>query len=202
MSNTLRRTSDFAALALLVTVATQVLYVASGALGITPDRDIVWGLEVVAFLAVAIFGLALVPASPVAGAAIGLGGAFNMIQAGMGLVMFGPLGEAGEALAPAFQAVLAGAFLLYFAGKVAFALAGILLGLGLWKGASGAPKFLGLAAVITGVIALVLNLLMTFGGMQTTIAGMGLMFPAGGAGTAATLFLALILTASMNRTEG
>lgn len=201
MTNTLRRASQITALALLITVATQLLYVVSEPLNITPDRNVVWGLEVVAFLAVAIFGLALVPASPIAGAGIALGGIFNMIQAGMGLVMFGPLGGAGEALAPAMQAVLAAAFLLYFAGKVAFAISGVLLGLELWREASGATKFLGLAALITGVIALVLSLLMTFGGMQTSIAGNELLFPAGGAGTAATLFLALILTASMNRTE-
>jgi len=197
----IRRASQITALALIVTVATQLLYVASGALGVTPDRAIVWGLEVLAFLTVAIFGLALVPARPVAGAGVAMGGVLNVIQAGMGLVMFGPLGDAGEAMAPAFQAVLAGAFLLYFAGKAAFALAGLQLGVELWQSASGGVRFLGLAAVITGGIGLVLNLVMTFGGMQVSLGGMGLLYPAGGAGTAATLFLALILTASIDRAD-
>ena len=194
MTNSIRRASQIAATALIITVVTQLLYVASEPLGFAFNTDIVWALEVLAFLAVAIFGLALLPARPVAGAAIGIGGAFNVIQAGMGLVMFGPLREAGEAGLPAFQAVLAGAFLLYFAGKAAFALAGILLGLSLWQEAGGAAKYLGLAAIVTGLGGLGMNLLASVTGMQ-------FVFPAGAAGTAATLFLAIILTAGIDRSE-
>ncbi len=201
MTSSFHRISQIAALALIVTVATQLLYVSAGAFGITPNRNVVWGLEVVAFLIVGIFGLALVPARPVAGAAIALGGMLNVIQAGMGLVMFGPLGEGGDALGPVFQAVLAFAFLLYFAAKAAFAIAGVSLGRGLWKSASGPAKILGAAAIVTGAVSLVASTIMIFGGMQTSIGETGLLFPAGGIGTAATLFLAVILTASIDRAE-
>ena len=175
MIKSLRPASQITAIALLVTVATQVLYITLGSPETPVNRDVVWGLEVVAFLVVAIFGLALVPARPVAGAAVAIGGVLNVVQAGMGLVMFGPLGEAGEAMAPAMQAVLSMAFLMYFAGKAAFALAALIIGIDLWRAAIGPVRILGLLAGLTGLIGLAINVLAMVTGMQFT-------FPAGGGG--------------------
>lgn len=174
-----------AALALLVTVITQAFCIAASSSGATPNREVIWSLEVLAFVALAITGLALVPARPVAGAGIAAGGIFNTVQAGMGLVMFGPLMEAGDALSPVLSAVLAMAFLLYFAGKIAFGAAALALALPLWRG-SGLAKALGGLAGLSGLIAVILNLLAIYPGSDLT-------FPAGGAGTVAAFFLALAL---------
>ncbi len=180
------RIAQFAAIALTATVATQIIYITVGNLGMEPDRQIIWSLEVLAFLAISITGLALVRARPLVGAAIAAGGTLNTIQAGMGLVMFGPLGDGGEALAPVFSAVLAMAFLLYFAGKVAFGIAALAGGAALWKDGNGATRIMGILAALAGMLAIVLNGLAIVLDAQMT-------YLAGGAGTAATLLLALVL---------
>ncbi|MGB3796811.1 MAG: hypothetical protein WA957_10970 [Alteraurantiacibacter sp.] len=155
-----------------------------------PARQIIWSLEVLAFLTVAISGLALLPARPLIGAAIAAGGIVNTIQAGMGLVMFGPLGEGGDAVAPVFTAVLSMAFLLYFAGKVAFGVAALAAGVAIWRGAHGATRIMGGLAALTGLIAVGLNALAIIPETQIT-------YVAGGAGTVATLLLALVLVPAM-----
>lgn len=199
MTTSLNRAARITAIALLAIVVTQVLYISLGNFGITPNRQAIWGFETIAFGAIALFGMALLPARPIVGSAIGLGGTLNLAQAGMGLVMFGPLGEAGEPLGAAFQAVLAMAFLLYFAGKAAFAVGGIVLGWSQWQAGAGAAKIVGLLAALTGVAGLITNLV-------AVVIGMGdITFIAGAAGTAATLFLALALwldKPDSARTEG
>ena len=182
----LLRIAQVTAIALTASVATQIIYVTVGNLGMEPDRQIIWSLEVLAFLAVSITGLALVRVRPLIGAAIATGGILNTIQAGMGLVMFGPLGDGGEALAPVFSAVLAMAFLLYFAGKAAFGIAALAAGATLWKDGNGATRVMGILAALAGLVAVVLNGLAIVLDAQMT-------YLAGGAGTAATLLLALVL---------
>lgn len=169
-----------AAVALIITVVTQILYMAISSSGGTPDRDLIWTLEVLVFLVIAIAGLGLLPARPLLGAAIAVGGTLNVIQAGMGLVMFAPLMDAGAA----FSAVLAMAFLLYFAGKVAFGIAAMTLAADLWNNASGAAKTVGLLAGVAGLAAIVLNAVAILPSTDLTM-------PAGAAGTAAALFLAI-----------
>lgn len=180
-------TARVAALALIVTVATQIIYITLSNLEITPNRQVIWSTEVLAFLAIAVSGLALLPARPLIGAGLAVGGVLNVIQAGMGLVMFPPLMEAGEALAPVFSAVLTMAFLLFFAAKVSFGVAAIAAARELWS-TGGAAKIIGALAGIAGLVAIALN-------AAAIAVGSDLTFPAGAAGTATALFLALGLTA-------
>lgn len=177
-----------AAFALIVTVVTQIIYITVSNMGGTPNRPVIWSTEVLAYLAIAIGGMALLPARPLLGAAIAIGGILNTIQVGMGLVMFPPLSGAGEALGPVFSAVLAMAFLLFHAGKIAFGVAAIAIARALWSEAHGLAKIIGALAGLTGLAAVVLN-------AAAIVPDTDLMFPAGAAGTAAALFLALALTA-------
>jgi len=188
MHTNLISTARIAAIALLVTVATQIIYITVSEMGGTPNRPVIWSTEVLAFIVIAISGLALLPARPLLGAGIALGGMLNVIQAGVGLAMFPPLLEAGEALAPAFSAVLAAAFLLFHAAKVAFGVAAIAIARELWNAARGPAKIIGALAGLTGLAAVVLNAL-------AIVPDMDLTFPAGAAGTAAALFIALALVA-------
>lgn len=187
MQYSARRASYIAAFFLIVTVVTQLIYIGLRSAEIEFDSSTIWTIEAVAFLAISVFAcvpMARGSAHTAAWAAVALGGVFNVIQVGMGLAMFGPVSEAGEALAPAFQSILAGAFFLYFAGKFLFGFAGILLGLHLIRIGGGAAKAVGALAALTGLGALATNLM----GMS---AGMDMVMVAGGAGTAATLFLAI-----------
>jgi len=183
-----RRSAQGVAILLIATVVTQILYITLSDAGVDFSRTAIWTTEAVAFLGIAILalvGLARAGSHPAVWAAVALSGALNVIQVGMGLAMFGPLSEAGEAMAPAFQAILAGAFFLYFSGKFLFGLAAVLLGLDAVKDASIVAKIVGGLGVLAGLAALATNL--------AAMAGYELMFQAGGAGTAATLFLALLI---------
>ncbi|MXO91894.1 thiamine biosynthesis protein ThiC [Pontixanthobacter aquaemixtae] len=183
------RAARLTALLLILTVVTQIIYFAIYSGGGEPPRMIIWTAEAVAFLGVSVFALVALARQPLHSAmwaAIAMGGVLNVVQVGMGLAMFAPLQDAGEAMAPAFGAVLAGAFFLYFAGKFLFGFAAILIGLGVARSGGGAGKALGGLAALAGLAALLANL----GAMAK---GMDLVFPAGAAGTAATLLLALLL---------
>jgi len=196
MDFTARRSAQLAAILMIATVATQIIYFALYSNGMDINRMVIWTTEAVAFLGIGVFALSVAAragSNTVAWSAIAAGGLLNVVQVGMGLAMFAPLSEAGEALAPAFQSVLAGAFFLYFAGKFLFGAAAILIGLGAFKTGSGAGKAIGGLAVLGGIAAMVTNV----GGMAV---GMDMVFPAGAAGTAATLFLGLI--ASKTVAEG
>ncbi len=190
MQFTARRSALIVIFALISVVVTQLIYIGMRQAGMEFNSQIVWTAEAVAFLAVSVFALVPLAQSRFFGAAwaaIALGGAFNLIQVGMGLAMFGPLQDGGDAMAPAFQAILAGAFFLYFAGKFLFGFAALVIGIVTLRGpASGAAKAIGVLAALTGLGALVTNLL----GMSV---GMDHVMLAGGAGTAATLFLALAI---------
>lgn len=181
-----RSAGQLAALALLAIVVTQALYMVNSSAGLGISTSIIWTIEAVAFLAMAVFAmvaLARRAGAPTVWAAITLGGVFNVIQAGMGLAMFGPLQDAGDAAAPAFEAVVAGAFFFYFAGKFLFGAAALVLGAALMKGPVAA-RVIGGLAMLSGLAALVLNA----GAMAV---GMDMVYPAGAAGTAAALFAAI-----------
>ena len=185
MQTTFTRAAQVAAIALLAAVVTQVIYIVISNGGGTPPRDIIWSVEVILFVTTAIAGLALLPARPAIGAGIAVGGTLNTVQAGMGLVMFGPLGEAGDALAPVFGAVLGMAFLLYFAAKIALGVAAVAVAASLWA-TKGLGKIIGALAGLTGLAAIAINTAAIFPATDLT-------FPAGAIGTVATAFLALAL---------
>ncbi|MGB3377593.1 hypothetical protein [Allopontixanthobacter sediminis] len=181
-----RSAGQMAALALLVIVVTQALYMVNSSAGLGIATSIIWTIEAVGFMVMAVFAmvaLARRASAPVVWASIALGGIFNVIQVGIGLAMFGPLQEAGDASAAAFQAVLAGAFFFYFAGKFLFGIAAIVLGMALLKGPIAARVIAGLA-ILSGLAAVVLNAV-------AMGVGMDMVFAAGAAGTAAALFAAI-----------
>ncbi len=181
-----RSAGQMAAIALLVIVATHSLYVINSSAGLGIASSIIWTIEAIGFIAMAVFAmvaLARRTSAPVVWASIALGGVFNVVQAGMGLAMFGPLRAAGEVMAPAFQAVLAGAFFFYFAGKFLFGIAATVLGLALLKGPIAA-RVIGGLAILSGLAAVVLNAIGMAIGMEI---GPG----AGAAGAAAALFAAI-----------
>jgi len=183
-----RQAASAAAICMVVTVITQVGYMALPAIGIEVNSKIVWTIEAVAFLGIGVFALVAMArqAGPaLAWSAIAIGGILNVIQVGMGLAMFGPVKDAGEAMLHAFQAIIAGAFFFYFTGKFLFGIAGIVLGAALMKGPIAA-QILGALAILSGLAAVALNL----GAMAI---GMDLLIPAGAAGTAAALFAALAI---------
>jgi len=188
MEITARRSAHLAALLLIVTVVTQIAYVVMSDAGIDFSRAFVWSTEAAAFLGISVFALVALARSnghSAAWAAIAVGGTLNVVQVGMGLAMFAPLKEAGDAMAPAFQAVLGGAFFLYYAGKFSFGFAAIVIGMAALRGGSAAVKGFGGLAVLSGLVAMLINL--------GAMAGYELMFQAGAAGTAATLLLALAI---------
>lgn len=185
------RLQQASALALLVCVITQALYIGLDASG-TPLATALWRIEALAFLVIAVLGMAIVAARPLLGAGLATGGIVNLAQIGIGLTMFEPLSKAGEALAPAFASVLAFAFFLYFAGKAAFGLAAIALGLALWRIAPGVARIAGAFAALAGLVALVTN-------GAAMMLGMDLVFLAGATGTAAMALLALAILMSGER---
>ncbi len=185
MHTTFTRAARAAAIMLLITVVTQIIYIVISSGGGTPPRDIIWSVETITFAALSVAGLTLLPGRPLIGAGIAAGGIFNTIQAGIGLVMFGPLMDGGEALAPVFGAVLSMAFLLYFAAKIALGVAALAAASALWS-TLGAGKIVGALAGLTGFAAIIINTAAIFPATDLT-------FPAGGVGTAAAAFLALAL---------
>lgn len=185
MTHSFTRAAQIAAITLIATVVTQMIYIAISRTGAEPPRDIIWSLETIVFVVSAIAGLALCSARPVIGSGIAIGGIFNTIQAGMGLVMFPPLMAGGDALSPVFTAVLAMAFVLYFAAKIAIGVAGIAAAVLLWP-TGGAGKIIGTLAGVTGLAAVALN-------TAAILPATDLTFPAGAAGTAAAALLALAL---------
>ena len=181
-----RTAATLAAIATIVTVVTQIAYVTVQ--GETITAQLIWGTEVVAFAAVALFGLAGAVEAPTSRyGARALFGLFNTVQAGMGLTMFGPLQEGGEALAGAFQAVLAGAFFFYFAGKVMVGIAALSFGLGAFRFGNAGAKTVGALAALSGIAALGTNLYGMVAGRE------GIVQTAGATGTAAALFVALAI---------
>lgn len=181
---------------LISLVVTQIIYVVLSGNGADINRAVLWSTEAVAFLAITVLALTALAhrtALAMAWAAIAISGILNIVQLGIGLTMFGPLSDAGEALAPAYKAIVAGAFFFYFAGKLLFGFAAIIVGASLLR-AGGVARFIGALAALAGLSAMVVNL----GGMAT---GMALAFPAGATGTAATLLLAIALAIKLRGSQ-
>lgn len=181
----------FVAILLLITVASQIAYLALlrdvGIVEGWPLRSIIWTIETVTFSLLAVAALAALASGErhrLVWAAVAVSGIFNALQAGMGLSMFLAPTQAGDAGKLLFDTVLAGAFLFFFLAKVLIGVASVFLGFALFQQASTASKIIGVLSVLGGVAAVALNI---FALPQ----GLALVFPAGAAGTLATLTLAI-----------
>lgn len=184
---TVSRAAMIVAAALAATVVTQVLYLALDAGGQSHIAYPIWRIEAVAALGVTAFAFVILPRHPLVGGCLAAGGILNLIQVGMGLTMFYQLGYGGDAPPePAFFPILNMSFFLYFAAKALFGTAAIVLGATLWRASDTTWRVTGMVAGLAGLAALVLNL-------AAMILGMSLVYPAGGAGTVATLLLAITL---------
>lgn len=192
MSITPRGAARVAAIALLGTVATQLFYIA--VVSPTDDallRKITWTSEMALYSLVTVIALVLVARarSPLVWAAVTLAGLVNVIQVGIGLAEFGPAQEANDP--KVFASVLGGAFFLYFHGKAMIGMATVGAGMGLARHNQGWRRAFGWLAAAAGLAAAALNLL----GMAD---GMGIVFEAGAAGTAATALFAVVVLLSLD----
>lgn len=186
-----RPTIGLVAGALLLTVATQVFYVAvvADAGANTPLRPLTWFVELAAFLIIVVLGLTLATRQPAAAtwwSAIALSGLLNLLQVAIGLSMFNPAMEAGEGQEQLFATVLAGAFFLYFLAKLVLGMAAVALGAAAWRLGRGAARVVGAVGVASGLAAGVLNALAMTDAERW-------MFGAGAAGTLATALVGVLL---------
>ncbi len=179
------------AILLIVTVATQIGYVVLlkdvGIIEGWPLRSTIWAIETLAFSLLAVAALTVLGGGErhrFVWAAIAVSGLFNALQAGIGLSMFLPPSQAGDSGKLLFDTVLAGAFLFFFLAKVLIGLASIILGLALFQMRGTGGKIIGVLAMLSGVAAVALNSI-------ALPQGLALVFPAGAAGTVATLALAI-----------
>ena len=207
MTTPLRNATVLVGAALLVSVVTQLLYMATlggpapsdPSQGVThADRALyftqnwngiasIWMTELAAFTLIAVAGLvALVRGAPVAAAwaALAVSGLCNMVQVGIGLSMFQPSVTAGDALEPMFRTVLAGAFFFYFLAKVLIGLAGIGLGIAWLRHPTVSARVFGGITALVGLAAAVANTL-------ALPQGLALTQMAGGTGTLAALFTSI-----------
>jgi hypothetical protein len=182
---------------LLITVLTLILLFAipsTPGVHAPPHALVLWKVEALAYMAIMIFGMALIRSHALTGAALATGGALNVIQLGIGLTMFRPLLDGGPGLQPMFKPVWMAAFYFFFAGKAALGLAGLSYGIGLWRDRTGVGRWLGGAALLTGLAGLVL-------GAAGMVTGQALIWQVGAVGTAAALFLGLALVVAPPRAD-
>ncbi|MDP4575070.1 hypothetical protein Q9K02_07980 [Qipengyuania sp. G39] len=197
MADTDRAPTRLLAIALLVTVASQLFYitVVSSAGPETVLRPITWLTELFAFLSTALAAFTLAVRRPDQAAlwvALAVAGIFNVMQVAIGLSMFGPASDGEPQL---MATVLAGAFFLYFLAKVLMAGAGIVLGLIAARGTTTVTKVLGGLTVLAGLAGAVLNFF-------AMIDPKAWMFGAGASGTAVTAFLAVVLLLDNSASRG
>lgn len=183
-----QKVTRYVAIGLLLVVASQLAYMALSGTGF--NSRLLWTFEAIVFLGIAVFGFSALTrfgGAPL-WAAIAIGGLLNIIQAGMGIAMFGPLKAADEVLAPALEAVQGGAFFFFFAGKLAFGYGAFWAGFALFRaqGTAAIGKGIGLLCLASGLVAVACNV--------TAIAeGMSYVFIAGATGTVATFLLGVVL---------
>ncbi len=191
MTTTTSHYRRIVAILLIVTVASQIAYLALlkdvGIVEGWPLRSTIWTIETVVFSLLAVAALAALAGGErhrLVWATIAVSGLFNALQAGIGLSMFLPPSQAGDGGKLLFDTVLAGAFLFFFLAKVLIGLASAILGFALFQQASAAGKIIGVLALLGGGAAVALNIV-------AMPQGLALVFPAGAAGTVATLTLAI-----------
>lgn len=188
MPDSTHRIATFVAIALLLTVVSQITYVMTlSGIGIVegwPLRSTIWTAELLLFTGIAIAALPAMVRSEsmqLGWSAIAVAGFTNMIQSGIGLSMFLPATSAGEEFAPIMSTVLAGSFLFYYLAKVVLGLAALLFGLALFRGENTIGRMIGLASMIAGAIAIALNI-------AAVRLGLGAVPLAGTSGAIATFF--------------
>lgn len=164
MPQTTRTIAASLAIMLILTVATQILYVATlSGVGIIegwPLRSTIWTAELLLFTGIAtvsLVGLVRSPDMQLGWAALVVAGLINMIQSGIGLSMFVPATKAGADFAPLMGTVLAGSFLFYNLAKAIIGLAALIFGLSLFREGQSVARVVGLASVVAGAVAIALN---------------------------------------------
>jgi len=193
MEITLKRSAGIMAVLLILAAVTQAIYTALYIGAPDISRKFLWSIEAVLFTALTAFaGAAMMQAKGYAlgWAAIAFAAVLNVVQVGVGLVMFAPFGEVAgemEAFRPAFMSVVAFSFFVYNAAKALLGLAALVFGMAAM--ARGAKALGGLTALI-GVIAMAANALSMALGRDFS----GELPLAGGSGVLATVLLALVLT--------
>ncbi|WP_430429743.1 thiamine biosynthesis protein ThiC [Parasphingorhabdus sp.] len=164
MPKTSRHIGTFVSAVLLLTVISQIIYVATlSGVGIVegwPLRSTIWTIELLLFTAIAIasfVGLVRSSEMQLGWSALAVAGLINMVQSGIGLSMFLPAAKAGEELAPLMGTVVAGSFLFYYLAKVVLGLAAVFFGLWLFRNVKGLGQIAGVVSLIAGMIAIALN---------------------------------------------
>jgi hypothetical protein len=186
---------------LLLTVATQILYIATlSGVGIVdgwPLRSTVWTAELLLFTAIAItsiVGLVRSSDMQLGWAALIVAGLINMVQSGIGLSMFLPAAKAGEAFAPLMGTLLAGSFLFYNLAKAILGFAALIFGLSLFHNDQSIGRMIGVVSAIAGAIAIALNI-------AAVHMGLGSVPFSGASGAIATLFAGCALWLSSRQAE-
>ena len=188
MPQTTRNIAIFVSILLLLTVATQSLYLATlSGVGIVdgwPLRSTIWTTEILLFTGITIASLVgLVRSSDMqwGWAALLVSGLINILQSGIGLSMFLPATKAGAEFAPLMGTLLAGSFLFYNLAKAILGLVALIFGLSLVRNDKTFGKVVGLVSMLAGVIAIVLNI-------AAVRLGLGSVPFSGASGSVATLF--------------
>lgn len=198
LKNERSRAGLFVCLGLAIPVATTAFYMAT--LGGPDERGpavyfnerwdeivTVWLTESVGFVIglVAALGLAMQQGSERASwNAIALGSLGGLLSTAIGIGAFKGFGTAGDEFLPLFSAVVELSFFFFFFGKAATAIGVLGLGVSLIRRRALLGKALGLAAVLTGLAATVLNII-------AMGSGLALVMQAGFAGVVATAVGAL-----------
>lgn len=148
----------------------------------------VWLIEALAFMAIALgsfVALARGAALPLAWAALGLFGVFNLVQIGMGLAMFEPAARAGGDDSSVFFLFVSGAFFFFYLAKAFLGIAAVTFAIRLVASRAGGMKVLGAITAVAGIAALGLNI-------AAMAMGNPVLFLAGAAGTVAALLTASV----------
>lgn len=147
----------------------------------------VWGMEALAFLIIAagsFFAASRGLKNGLAWVALGLAGVFNTVQIGIGLSMFEPAARVGGDDSGLFFLFVSGAFFFYYVAKVLIGVAGLVLGMHLFKDTATGAKALGGITAIAGLASIAAN------GAAMAL-GNPVLLIAGATGTLATLFVAI-----------
>ena len=193
MPQPLRNIATSVSIILLLTVASQLIYLATlSGVGIVdgwPLRSTIWTAEILLFTGIVIaslVGLVRSPDMQLGWAALIVAGLFNMVQSGIGLSMFLPATNAGEGFAPLMGTVLAGSFLFYNLAKAILGFAALVFGLSLFRKDKSIGRVVGLVSAVTGAIAIALN-------VAAVHLGLGSVPFSGASGAIATFFAGFAL---------
>ena len=193
MKPELKFAAQVIAVALVTVVITQMIYVALGGGGQSHIAYPIWRIEALSAMVVSLLSFVIMSRNILVGGCLLVAGIFNVIQTGMGLMMFYQLGYAGEESPnPVFFPVLRMSFYLYYAAKAALGVAAFVLGLALWQvNANGIWWVVGLLSALAGVGAILLN-------VAAMLLGLGAVPFAGAIGVVAALFTAAALVRVMS----